>query len=108
MIKIYKLINLDNKQVIYVGITKNTLGKRRSGHIKYMESLGITNFGIKLIEETDDASRERYWIESLRNEGHTLLNKHKGNGLDLKEYQKQYREKNKEYYKEYYQKNKIK
>jgi len=93
MIKIYKLIH--NGQIVYVGQTKNRLGKRRSGHIQFMNSIGITNFGIKLIEETTDISRERYWIERLRSEGHNLLNKHKGNGLDIKEYQKEYREKKK-------------
>ena len=112
--KIYKLINLDTREIIYIGITKNSLGRRRSGHISFMKSFGIENFGIKLIEETDDNSKERYWIQYYKDLGFNLLNKLNGNGLDKNEYNKEYRkgyyQENKEYYKgynkEYYDNNK--
>jgi hypothetical protein len=104
MIKIYKLIY--NNEIVYVGQTKQ----------KYLSSRKAAGYGdtvpffkecsIELIEETLDKSRERYWIERLINEGHTLLNKRDGDtGLDrIKyqgEYQKEYYEKNKEKKREY-------
>ena len=76
--KIYKLINLDTKNVFYIGITKNSLGRRRSGHITYAKSLGIENFGIKLIELTIEKSRESYWIKFYKDKGYELLNKNSG------------------------------
>jgi len=117
MIKIYKLI-YDN-EIVYIGQTK----------LKYLSMRKAAGYGdtvpffkecsIELIEETSDSSRERYWIERLRSEGHPLLNKRRGvTGLDKKEYNKEYRkeyyennkekikEDFKEYYKEYYEKNK--
>lgn len=131
MIKIYKLIH--NGKIVYVGQTK----------LKYLSSRKKVGYGdtvpfykeckIELIEETDDVSRERYWIDLLRSEGHPLLNKRGGStGLDkeegkrewhknnkeykktekYKEYHKEYNEKNKEKIsekkKEYYEKNKEK
>lgn len=67
--KIYKLIGYNNNNVIYVGITKRLLEKRLSGH-QYKD---ITS-KIELIEETDDKSREKYWIKRLIKEGNNLLN----------------------------------
>jgi hypothetical protein len=110
MIKIYKLIH--NGQIVYVGQTK----------LKYLSTRKAQGYGdtvpffkdcsIEIIEETDDISRERYWIELLKSQGHPLLNILKGDGLDKKEYDKEYsrkyrtnnREKVREYHKEYYQK----
>ena len=109
MIKIYKLIH--NEQIVYVGQTKQ----------KYLSTRKAKGYGktvpfyreckIELIEETDDVSRERYWIERLRSEGHQLLNKQEGNGVsDYKEYYKEYNkewiENNKEYHKEWRNNNK--
>lgn len=87
--KIYKLINLDTNEIIYVGITKKSLGSRRSKHINYMKSYDIENFGIKLIEETDDNSRESYWIKYYKDNGYKLLNKN--NGIKNKEKEKKIR-----------------
>jgi hypothetical protein len=113
MIKIYKLIH--NAQIVYVGQTK----------LKYLSMRKASGYGntipffkeckIELIEETTDISRERYWIERLNIEGHPLLNKLKGDGLNKleydKEYSREYRRKNKEkkreYHREYYKKKKL-
>ena len=103
-IKIYTLIY--QGQIVYVGQTT----------MKYLSSRKSSGYGntvpfykectIHLIEETDDVSRERYWIEKLKKEGHPLLNKEAGaSGLDKKEYQKEYRM---EYLKEYQNRNKDK
>jgi hypothetical protein len=108
MIKIYKLI-YDN-EIVYVGQTKQELTKRKkSGYGNTVPF--FKECSVELIEETTDVSREKYWIEKLRSEGHPLLNKICGvTGLDKKEYDKEYRdcnrEKKKEHDKEYYQKNK--
>ena len=107
--KIYKIIL--NEKVIYVGKTKLDLSRRHQlGHPYYPEyKMGQ----IELIEETDNARRERFWIEFYRNLGEPLLNKQNGDGFikelddkfDYKSYLKVYRiayyQKNKEYYKNY-------
>lgn len=98
MYKIYKLI-LEGK-VVYVGRTKMTLKKRKSGGYGKNTEILKESF-IELIEETDDISRERYWINHYKDLGYELLNFEKGDGLDYKQYRKQYYEKNKEYFKEY-------
>ena len=76
MIKIYKLIDNTNSNV-YVGSTKQKyLSKRLSTHRQdykkamngkrhHLTSSQIIKNGdykIQLIEETDDETRERYWI----------------------------------------------
>jgi hypothetical protein len=101
MIKIYKLIY--NNEIVYVGQTKQKLNRRKGMGYGKNEQLDMISkkCSIELIEETDDISRERYWIDLLRSEGHPLLNKRGGDGLDKKEYRKEYREKNKEEIKEY-------
>jgi hypothetical protein len=105
MYKIYELIDLsNNKNVIYVGITKMSLGCRRSGHIEYMAKHGIYYFGIRLIEETTEAHRESYWINEYRNRGYELININ--NGIQIK---KEKIKKEKTFnIKEYYKKNKDK
>ena len=66
--KIYKLIDNTNGD-IYIGMTTN-LRRRLSQHKnKYNDCLSrkiIANgdYRIELIEETDDKTRERYWIEN--------------------------------------------
>jgi len=107
MIKIYKLVH--NGQIVYVGQTKQKLSKRKASG--YGDTVPFfKECSIELIEETDDISREKYWIERLRNEGHPLLNKICGvTGLSVKEYWKEYqKEYQKEYLKEYRIKNKEK
>ena len=120
MIKIYKLIH--NGEIVYVGkTTYKLLSKRKScGYAKNEQLHKISKeCTIELIEETDDITRERYWIDLLRSENHPLLNIRGGsleNKEKRKEYQKEYREKNKEkkkeydkkYSREYYNKNKEK
>jgi hypothetical protein len=113
MIKIYKLIY--NNEVVYVGRTKHKLNRRiQLGYSTNVEKI-LKDCSIELIEETDDISRERYWIDLLKNEGHPLLNKIGGStGLDHIEAKKVYRENNKEsilewqkeYQNGYYEKNK--
>jgi hypothetical protein len=99
MIKIYKLIH--NAEIVYVGKTTQDLIRRKTAGYGNTVSF-YKECSMELIEETDDVSRERYWIEKLISEGHPLLNKRGGeSGLDKKEYNKEYKEKNKEYKKEY-------
>lgn len=79
--KIYALIineDIDGYKsgdVIYVGITSRSLGSRRSGHLC---TLGYNNISIVLIENTDDNSRESYYINLFRSIGCNLLNKISG------------------------------
>lgn len=69
MFKIYKIIDNTNND-IYIGITKQKLlSKRLSQHKERMNCMSskiIKNgdYKIELIEETDDKTRERYWIEN--------------------------------------------
>lgn len=102
--KIYKLI-FDNK-VIYVGRTIMDLERRKSRKYKFIPFHRSCN--IELIEETYDVSRERHWIQYYKDLGFELLNKYKGDGLDVKEYRdshkeimKEYRNKNKDEYIKY-------
>lgn len=97
MIKIYKLIY--NNEIVYVGKTK----------LKYLSTRKAQGYGntvpfyrdcsIELIEETNDISRENYWIQRLKQEGHPLLNKNGGHGWsnilnsyvnNIKEYKREY------------------
>jgi len=110
MIKIYKLIYKGD--IVYVGQTKQKYLSNRKA-IGYGDTVPFfKECSIELIEETTDVSRERYWIEKLRSDGHNLLNKLKGDGLDRKEWYQnnkdKNRDKNKEYQKEWYQKSKEK
>ena len=113
MVKIYKLIYKGD--IVYVGKTTQRLERRKAAG--YGNTLPFfKECLIELIEETNDVSRERYWIERLRSEGHTLLNKEAGDGFDRVKYNKETYEKNKEkrkeyfkeYRKEYYEKNREK
>lgn len=89
--KIYKLIY--NGEVIYIGKTKNTLKIRFSQKYPKIPIEIKKQSSIELIEETDDISRERFWIKYYIDLGYKLYNILKGDGLDIKEY----RENNKEY-----------
>lgn len=90
MYKIYKLIHDD--KVVYVGKTKRTLRQRMYNgyeHNKFLKD--IYKFcKMELIEETNDASRERYWIDFYKE---TALNIQKGDGLDYEKRNIEYREK---------------
>lgn len=91
--KIYKLVH--NDKVVYVGRTKMTLLKRK--WVGYKHNTEVDKIYkeclMELIEETDDVSRERYWIEFYKD---TVLNIQKGEGLNHKEYYKEYWDKNNE------------
>jgi hypothetical protein len=115
--KIYKLVHSE-LGVVYVGKTKNTLKRRKSGSYKGTSVENIAkDCSIELIEETNDDTRERFWIEELKKDNN-LLNKKGGDGFEVSEwrnnnqqyldYHKSWYEKNKDYNKNYYQKNKDK
>lgn len=96
--KIYKLIY--NDKVVYVGKTKKTLRQRMYNgyeHNKFIKDI-YKDCKMELIEETDDTSRERYWIDFYKE---TTLNIQKGDGLDYKKRNIEYREKIKESKKRY-------
>ena len=70
--KIYKLIDNTNGN-IYIGITKQKLSQRlnnhkqdykRDYHCVSKKIIANGDYKIELIEETDDKTRERYWIEN--------------------------------------------
>ena len=109
MIKIYKLIDNTNGNV-YVGSTKqkylsSRLGTHRQDYKKAMNgkrhhltsSQIIKNgdYKIQLIEETDDETRERYWILNTE-----CVNKNIP-GRTPKEWAEDNKERMTEYYKEY-------
>lgn len=76
MIKIYKLIY--NEEVIYVGLTKLTLNRRKRS-ANYSVPKEIYKLSkIELIEETNDKGRERFWIEHYLKLGAPLMNKRNG------------------------------
>ncbi len=80
--KIYKLIY--NGIVQYVGRTTITLKQRKSaGYGKNTEL--FKSFNIELIEETDDISRERYWISYYRDINPNLFNIQSGDTFDKKD-----------------------
>ena len=120
MVRIYRLVKDD--KVVYVGKTKSTLQRRKGGNYTAMDKQFVKQCEIELIEETNDVSRERYWIDYYTELGFDLLNKRGG---DMSEKQrkerrlipKELRKKNgrkkirdeeywKNYKKEYYEKNK--
>ena len=71
MYKIYKIAD-NTTDDVYIGITKNRLCRRLATH-KYNRRTTATqiidrgDYKIELIEETDDKTRERYWIENTEN-----------------------------------------
>jgi len=104
MYKIYKIVDNTNGNV-YVGITSQILYKRISSHRNdfkignYCSSQEIfknDDWYYEVIEETDDKSREKYWIQNTLN----CINQKKY-GFDRKEWTKNYRLKNKTNIKEY-------
>lgn len=76
MIKIYKLVK-DGK-IVYVGKTKLSLSRRKGGAYYCMDKDFVSKCDIELIEETNDVSRERYWIEYYIKKGYELKNKRNG------------------------------
>ena len=135
MLKIYRIVDNTNGN-IYIGKTKQKyLSKRLGQHRERMtcmsrEIIKNGDYKIELIEETEDESRERYWIENTDcinkqipgrtqkewredNKEKVIQNKKKysdkpENKEKKKEYQKKHHEKNKDYQEEYRKKNKDK
>ena len=107
--KIYKLIDNTNGN-IYIGITKQKLYKRlnnhkqdykREAHCVSKKIIANGDYKIELIEETDDKTRERYWIENTEcininipgrsRKEHYEDTKHLLDKKKLSEYQQKYR-----------------
>ena len=134
--KIYKIIDNTNGNV-YIGKTTRNLKERLRKHkcdkgCSSREIIKNGDYRIELIEETDDDSRERYWIENTecvnknipgrtnqeryQDQREYRLDKQKKYYLknkerlseERKEYYQVNREKKLEYQKEYEQKNKEK
>lgn len=109
--KIYKIINTENNEIVYIGSTTQPLCKRYSDHIHK-----APNHKIILIENYACNSKEELCMkeQEIIEEHTNLLNKQKAyrSEEELKEYNKEYRQNNKEYYKEknkeHYKKNKNK
>jgi hypothetical protein len=81
--KIYRLIY--DEKVIYVGLTKLTL-KKRKGCNNYTLPKDIYKASkIELIEETADKGRERFWIDYYISIGVELMNKRRGDFSSKKE-----------------------
>lgn len=81
--KIYKLIKDD--EVIYVGRTILDLNRRKNSNFYKIPRDISMKCDIVLIEETDDKSRERYWIDYYRSIGCDLYNKRGGDFKDKNE-----------------------
>ena len=123
MYKIYKIIDNTNGNV-YIGRTiKKYLYQRLSEHKSHnttcmsREIIKNGDYKIELIEETDDKTRERYWIENtdcinMMFPGRTKKEYYETNREKIHEQQKEYYEDNKEkiyeQQKEYREKNKEK
>ena len=93
--KIYKIVDNTNGN-IYIGLTIQTLKERLRGHVRHLDCVSrdiIKNgdYKIELIEETEDKSREKYWVKNTE-----CINKQIPGRTD-----KEYREDNKEKRKEY-------
>jgi hypothetical protein len=102
MTKIYRL--LFRGEIVYIGKTKLSLKKRKNmGYGKNVQF--YKECEIELIEETDDESRERFWIEHYLSIGAPLLNIKKGNGLDYERQRKEWLDKNPDYIKDWLGKN---
>ena len=125
MYKIYQIVDNTNGN-IYIGKTKQKYLSSRLGQHRHTtnkntngcvsrEIIKNGDYKIELIEETEDESRERYWIENREciNKvipGRTWKEWSEDNKEIITEYKRQYRKKNKEYIKErdtnYYKNNK--
>lgn len=81
--KIYKLIH--NEKIVYIGRTTVELNKRKNWQYKNNPKLQsiYKECRIELIEETDDISREHYWISFYGKDN--LLNMKYGDGINKRE-----------------------
>jgi len=91
--KIYKLIY--KNEVIYIGQTTTSLKRRKwAGYRGTVVQDVIEHCEMVLIEETDDVSKERYWIDFYKD---SVWNKLKGDtGLDLQTAKKKWSSENKD------------
>jgi len=99
MYKIYRIVDNTNGN-IYIGKTKQTLKERLYGHknkttCSSREIIKNGDYKIELIEETQDESREIYWIQNTN-----CINANKYN-YDKKEAHKIYYKNNKDYIDDY-------
>ena len=104
MYKIYKIVDNTNDN-IYIGITTQTLKRRLSDHeirkkCSSREIIKNGDYRIELIEETDDKTRERYWILNTNCINITIP------GRTDKEYREDNKEKQKKQKIEWYKNNK--
>jgi hypothetical protein len=120
MVKIYRLVKDD--KVVYVGKTRLTLTRRKSLGFYKMDREFSKSCEIELIEESNDVSRERYWIDYYIKLGFDLFNRRGGDMSEKQRKQRKlipkelhkkngrkkirYEEYWKNYKKEYYEKNK--
>ncbi len=114
MFKIYKIVDNTNGDV-YIGITKLKLYQRLNNHKQDFKrgSTSISrdiikngDYRIELIEETDDKTRERYWIENtncinITIPGRTRKEHYEDNKKRLTERNRNYQQENKEYFTNY-------
>ena len=109
MMKIYRIIDNTNGN-IYIGkTTQKYLCQRLASHVKdYRRNNPISSskiikngdYKIELIEETDDETRERYWIENSECVNQLIPNRVAG---EKKQYNTQWNIDNKPYFKQYSQ-----
>ena len=101
--KIYKLVH-PIKGIVYIGRTTLELSARKVNRYRGTSVEDIAKECIiELIEETDDTTRERYWITYYKD---SIVNIVNGDGFNKKEYEKEYyikkyKEHRKEYNKQY-------
>ena len=102
--KIYKITS-PNTELVYVGMTTKTLKRRLQGHRssakmysrgvpKYCSSFKVLDCGdavIELIEETDDARREAYWIAELNTCNQMKLMVDWSDPVSVAKYNREYR-----------------
>jgi len=96
--RIYKLVY--NDEIIYIGKTTNDLRVRKNNGYAFIPF--YKDCSIELIEETNDPTRESYWIKYYKEQGCNLYNRNKGDGFDIDEYNEENKEKLKEYRRNYY------
>ena len=122
MLKIYRIVDNTNGNV-YIGKTKKKYLCQRLAQHKYRKScmsreiLKNGDYKIELIEETDDETRERYYIENTDCinriiPGRTQKEWYQDNKESISKHKKQYYSNNKDLYinrvKEYRENNKDK
>lgn len=97
---IYKLIDPETNEVRYIGLTFNTLKQRLKSHYSEKSKSHKSNWvqklrsrGLKPIIESIESDissydevceREIYWIDKLKNEGHSLTNMASGGNKNKK------------------------